>query len=116
MGRGICYVKDGEEEFYFLWSSIVDSPITFGMGLEEFMEFMHEEYGRLGWSNIEGDLERARRKGISWRNYTLDEVILLNRAGKNETRLTKEELIEWFCRKRENPPVGVGAKINFEEE
>jgi hypothetical protein len=105
MGRCICYVTDKEKQYYFLWSTIVDAPITFGMELDEFMDFMKEEYGNQGWDGLNESLERARKHGTSWasENYPLDRMINNNRAGKNETTLTKEQIVEWYCRRRENP-------------
>ena len=105
MGRCICYVKDTDDtEYYFLWSTVVDAPVTFGMNLEGFQEFMRYEYGNRGMEDLQQSLERARERGTSWVcGPTFDEMIKFNRAGENESTLSREQLIEWYCRRGENP-------------
>ena len=42
-------------------------------------------------------LERVERTGCSAHGETLDNVLMYNRAGDNETELTKEEIFRKYC-------------------
>jgi hypothetical protein len=84
---------------YLEWSTIVDAPVTNGMSLEEFKEYYKSEYGVQGLNGLEERLKRVEEKGTSSiYEGSVDEVISGNRAGDNEKKLTKEEIIEKYCR------------------
>lgn len=92
------------DDYYLEWSTIVDAPISWGMKLEEFKKY-YKEFYVLSDSNLEDRLKRVEEKGTSAFLGKLDDVIKNNRAGKNETCLTKEEIIEWYCIKKEESKV-----------
>lgn len=107
MPRAIMKLVDDKDnkEYYLIWSTIVDAPVTFGFELAEFREVMLVIYGTHGWSDLDEDIERADQKGISWLygGYTADSQIIGNRAGFHEQCLSKEQIIEWYCRRKQNP-------------
>ena len=88
MGRYICELNG----LYFEWSSIVDAPVTTGMDLEEFIDYYRETYGKSSIDDLYKRLRRVEEKGTSAIEYDLDELIKCNRAGKNESRLSKGEI------------------------
>lgn len=114
MGRGI--VKLGKE-WYVEWSTVVDAPVTFGMNREELIEYLFEQEG-YKWHDlddprileiIERDvsnrLERIDQKGTSFYHYRSADFIKYNRAGKNETRLDLNQLIDWYCIQKKDPEI-----------
>ena len=100
MGRSIVKI----DEYYLEWSSVVDAPVTFGMPLEEFEEYYRARYGIDSLDGLADRMERVEKTGTSSRlDKNLEEFIASNRAGKNETCLTLEEIKDWYCIKKENP-------------
>ncbi len=74
MGRVFIKIKDK----YFIWSSVVDAPVSKGMDLDE--------------TKIMQDAGQCQ---VFWEG-PLDEMIAANRAGKNEETLTADEIYERF--------------------
>ncbi len=100
MGRSIIKI----DNYYLEWSSVVDAPVTFGMSLDEFKEYYKEQYGLNGMEELSQRLERVEEFGTSSRFYkNVDEFISHNRAGKDGKCLTVEEVIKWYCIKKEEP-------------
>lgn len=105
MGHKIVrQIVDGKES-YLVWSSIVDAPITYGCSLKQLKKFWQEEYGRNGLRELEQRLEVQGTRAFK----TVDEVKTVNRAGKGETWLTTEQIVDYyFVRKGKGPqPVGL---------
>jgi hypothetical protein len=100
MGRLIIKLEDK----YLEWTTITDSPHTFGMSLEEFTEYYRDEYGRQAMRfEFPERMQRVEAKGSSsLLGETIDDILAYNRAGKDETCLTKEQIIQYFIRDR-NP-------------
>jgi RNase P/RNase MRP subunit POP5 len=101
VGRSIV-VHDQPDgtRLYLVWSSIVDAPITFGTTLDQLRDFWQEEYGRVGLEAIDDSLARGRVK-------TVADVVACNRAGRGETRLTAEQIVEhYFVRRGGDAPEG----------
>lgn len=100
MGRFIIKLEDK----YLEWSTVVDAPVTFGMTLDEFKAYYKDEYGASGMHGLDERLKRVEEKGTSSMiDDSLDSVISHNRAGKNETHLSKKKLIEWYVVKCQEP-------------
>lgn len=94
MGHSIIKLNDGTENYYLEWSSTVDAPVTFGMSLDEFKKYYRDEFGQYGFEKLGPRLERVGRKGTSSHlDDDVDDTISHNRAGKNGTCLTKEQII-----------------------
>lgn len=106
MARYIVMLKDGRRRWYLEWSSVVDAPVTTGMTLPELRRYIREEYGRDGLRFLPERLERVKLKGSSTLDdASADDVLSFNRAGESETRLSKEQIIDYYCRRQ-----GIGAK------
>ncbi len=111
MPRYICKLQDGDKAYYLEWSTVVDAPVTFGMSLEEFRAYYQEEYGRQAMEHeFDERMERVEKTGTSCRlDESLDDTIEFNVAGKDGTCLSKEQIIEAFCRhqcKEDDLPMG----------
>lgn len=99
MPRYIIKLQDKDNVWYMEWSSIVDAPVTYGMSLEEFKQHYQEEYGARGMAELETRLKRVEATGTSsLLHESLDRMLVCNRAGPNEKCISKEEIIERFCR------------------
>jgi hypothetical protein len=94
MGRYIIKL----DEYYLEWSTIVDAPVTFGMKREDFEAYYREMYGINGMRDLSKRLERADKKGTSSHYHeSADDVISGNRAGPNESKLTRDEIYQAYC-------------------
>ena len=94
MGRVIVKLDD----YYLEWSSIVDAPITFGMGPDEFEQYHRNEYGRNGHPDFDSRMARVEKTGTSSNlGHTPEDIILNNRAGPDETELTRNEIHKAYC-------------------
>lgn len=102
MPKYICKFQDKDQDYYLEWSTIVDAPVTFGVSLDEFKNYYRQQYGNQGMAELQGRLKRVEEKGTSTlEGGSLDELIRGNRAGRNEQTYTKEQIIEWYCRKKD---------------
>lgn len=99
MGHYIIKLTDeGKKDYYLEYSSVCDAPITYGMDLDEFKEYYQEEYGKSGMEGLPQRLARVEAVGTSeYSAKSVDETLVCNRAGKNETRLTKAQIVEMYC-------------------
>lgn len=60
---------------------------------------------------------RVEAKGVSAYVYdSVDELIEGNRAGRDETCLSKEQIIEWYCRRKDDKNLPFGKRFNFDTE
>lgn len=99
MPRIICKVNAEGRDYYFEFSTVVDAPVNAGMSLEEFTEYYREEYGRRSMEfEFPNRMKRVEEQGTSSTSGdSLEDLICCNRAGKDETRLTVEQLIDAYC-------------------
>lgn len=98
MSRFIVKLNDGHRDFYLEWSSVVDAPVTYGLSLDEFKSYYREEYGNSSMAEFERRLDRVNLRGTSC--FTADsaeQLVKYNRAGKGETCLTLEQIIDAYC-------------------
>lgn len=104
--RYICKFHDQGQDWYLEWESEYgaefDGPATPGMSLDDFKVYYSNRYGphRL-LLDFPEQLRRVEERDISTRSHTLDELIAWNRAGKDGTRLTREQIIDWYIRHRD---------------
>ena len=99
----ILKLEDDGKEYFLEWSTIVDAPVSYAMQYDEFRDFYQQEYGRSKMAEFEERIARARAKGTSsMLHESADDIIDWNRAGPNETNLSKEEIIEKYIRQRGN--------------
>lgn len=110
----ILKLSEGKKSWYLEWSTVVDAPVSFGMTLGQFKKFYQEEYGRSSMDELERRLERVEEKGTSSLIHaSADDLISYNRAGKNETILSKQQLIDVYCiRKIAEKDKPLGTKAN----
>lgn len=89
-------------DYYMEWSTVVDAPVTYGCNLEEFKEYYRSEYGRKGIEELNERMKRVEEKGVSARPPfdNLESLLEYNCAGKNETCLDKEGILERYCRNK----------------
>jgi hypothetical protein len=95
MGKAIVKIKD----LYFEWSTVVDAPVTYGMTKEELFDFVKKEYGNEGLKELPTGLELIEETGTSfYYGNTIEELVSNNRAGKNEKRLSLDELYKKYTK------------------
>ncbi len=67
---------------YFEWSSVVESPVTKAMTLDEFKEYYKIRYGTSSMEDLKNRLSRVEKQGVSCSlGCTLDdfmEISVLN--------------------------------------
>jgi hypothetical protein len=81
------------QDRYFIWSTVVDAPVTYGMNRDELEQFVQAEQGARGLEALPERLERVEQKGTSSRiDASLAKLLVGNRAGDGETRLTEAEI------------------------
>lgn len=99
MGTPIVKLTEGERSWYLIWSSISDSPSTYGMSLAELHDYVRDEFGASGLRDLPERLERVERYGTSCLPATTaEELISFNRAGPGETTFTIAQIISHFCK------------------
>lgn len=101
MPKYIIKLEDNGQAYYLEWSTIVDAATTYGMPLEEFREYYQHRYGTEGMRELEERLSRVDLKGTSaMLDKSVDETIACNRAGPDESCLSKEQIIDKYIRNR----------------
>jgi len=101
MGHSIIKLPCDDKEYYLIWSSITNSPITYGMSHKELKGYLKDEYGNSHKEGFEERLKRVEQIGTSSRMYKdVDRQIEHNCAGGNEECLTKEQIVDVFIRQR----------------
>ena len=124
MGRYIVKLDTSEGPRYLDYSTVVDAPVSYGLTREEFVEHYHEERRRRLEQELEAEmadlprrLDQADEVGSTSMFYkSAQEALLCNRAGKNWTCMTIEQIVEHYCVKRtpwEDMPVGE-APVDWE--
>jgi hypothetical protein len=93
MGRSIVKLGD----YYLMWSTVVDAPVTYGMKLDEFKDWYLKEYGRSGMLDLEDRLDRVEEAGTSALDEDIESLLSGNRAGDDEEELTLDELYRRYC-------------------
>ncbi len=94
MGRAIIRIG----EYYLEWSTVVDAPVTYGMSLDDFKMYYRRQYGEQGMEGLPARLERVAANGTSWQSgESTEDTIQGNRAGPQETTLTKKQIYRAYC-------------------
>ena len=99
MSQNIIKLKDSNTstEYYLIWSTIVDAPITDGMSLDELKTWYKRRHGTQGMKDLPERLSRVEKTGTSSRVESLADLISVNRAGKNQGEISLEEIINIYC-------------------
>jgi hypothetical protein len=95
---------------YLLWSTSSDSPGSYGLTLTELRAHIKEEQGNEGLRDLERRLVRVEEKGTSSIDCpNVDSTIMHNRADRTvrgkEGSLHREEIVEFYIRRGEEPTV-----------
>jgi hypothetical protein len=85
-------------DYYLLWSTVVDAPVTDGVSREQFEEVYREEYGRQGMTEFVARMARVDKKGTSSMiDESAESLISFNRAGPDESLLSYDEVVRFYC-------------------
>lgn len=109
MAEYFVKLSRGEKSWILRWSSIVDAPTHVFDDEAELTEWYREEYGREGLRNLPNRLERLHQKGTtSHMDANAEATVMCNRAGKDETCMTVDQIIDYYCETdcEAEPPVG----------
>lgn len=90
--------------YYLEWSTVCDAPLTWGMTRAQLKELLVDRGD--GDVVVESRLARVDKNGsscIAGGPWSADDVVLSNRAGPNESNLSKAELVYWYCVRKERP-------------
>jgi len=102
MARYIIKLPCDGTDYYLLWSSVADAPITYGMTLSEFREYYSHENGHSEsiMANLDRRMERVAESGTSDAlcRDPVEKWTACNRAGENEEQLTFDEIVEQWVR------------------
>ena len=93
MSNALVVLRSGEEAWILEWSSMADAPLTYGIPVQK-----------------APDTERVRRalwNGTSFIDHEItgENYTLFNRAGEDETFLSREQLIDSYCRNHFEKPI-----------
>lgn len=90
--------KKTNKDYYLFWSTVVDAPVSDGVGLTEFAEVYRQEYGRAGDAEYRQRMDRVEVKGTSSMiDDNAEAVVSFNRAGPGESPLSYEEIVRFYC-------------------
>lgn len=87
-------IKVGEN--YYMWDIRRSVVATEAMTLEGLKEYIFKTRGKRGMELLPDRLKRVALYGCSGINYSLNDVITINRNGLNGTALTKEEFLSKY--------------------
>ncbi len=95
MGRCIAKLADDK---YVEWSSIVDAPVTYILTRDHMLAHLDAEYGRSSFDENRRCLDRADKNGTSIQGmeYSVEDLVSSNRAGKNGDNITLPEILEMY--------------------
>lgn len=84
-------------DWYLIWSTCVDAPISYGMTLEQLHRWFEKELGELGLRSLPSRLSRVEETGTSYALGDLESLIARNHAGSEGKTLSLEEIKEVYC-------------------
>lgn len=103
----IIKITGGGSDFYLEWNILYDGPSTYGMSLEEFKDYYKQEYGNRGMLSLPERLKIVEETGCSIRpsedrteGNMRDYLLNINRAGKNKTKISIEDIFKIFYLER----------------
>ena len=98
MPRFLIKLNAGDRDWYLVWSTVVDAPVSMGLSFDEAEIDVHQRYGDAGrnWWPTAANL--LKEKGVSTRGYECSiDVIKYNRAGAGESCLSPDEIVKVYC-------------------
>lgn len=117
MGQFIVKLKDGEQDVLLMWSTVVDAPTYVFEDEAELEEWIRFRYGKDGVDELPARMARVHAKGTSSLNDgSAEEVVSFNRAGKDETCLTIEQIIDFYWRKKSEGEAPLGRDFQSDDD
>jgi hypothetical protein len=105
----IVRFADGDKECFVGWSTISDGPTTTPGSEADLRAHIQKHHGLSGLRDIDARLARCRHRGHSMHCATsLEEELNCNRAGRDETRMTVAQMVQYFLHDggKGEPPIG----------
>jgi len=98
MPRYICKLTDSAgSDYYMEWSTISDGPFSRLMSLDQFRRHYRRQYGKEGMRELPERMACVEQYGTSCMPpQSVEELIAWNRAGDDESCLTKEQILEMY--------------------
>lgn len=86
------------DDVYNIWSTICDAPLfKEGCTLASLRAYIKQRYGEQGLEELPARLERAHKNGHSaYSGGSLEDLLICNRAGPNETELSFDDFVAQF--------------------
>ena|SRR3990167_4646337 len=95
MPRHIVLLNIEGTQYFLDWSTVVDAPVFGCKGKSDFISYYRNEYGL---QKLPERMKRVLEKGTSsMLDDSADDVIFPNKAGHNETCMTKQQIIDYYC-------------------
>jgi hypothetical protein len=108
MSRFSMVLNDGERDWYLLYSTVVDAPVSRGMTFEEYLDFYEKSNGeKLTPEEIEEKKDLFKKNGTDFQFEEVGSLLKCNRAGIDEQCANKEEILEYYCHNPDKYPMAV---------
>jgi hypothetical protein len=96
--RFLIKLNADDRDWYLVWSTVVDAPVSMGMSFDEAEIDVHQRYGAAGRGWWPTATNLLKEKGVSTRGYENAVAVLHgNRAGAGESCLSPDEIVEVYC-------------------
>jgi len=93
---------------YIVWSTWCKSPITMGLNLQQLNQYA----AYIFYDKIPEDVIKLTDQYGCSSGIAVDELINDNRAGRFDTKLSKEQIIEYFIMEKDpHKPLPIGTKV-----
>ena len=89
----LCFYRNR----YFIWSTVVDAPTTYGMTERECVQWLSLINNISGFGHAAAEMVDAQKSGTNSELVTLDTINSHNRAGYREGYLTLDEIYQIYC-------------------
>jgi len=99
----IVRLEDSGEEYYLEWSSAAGRPSGWGLPYAEFAEEYVRSRGVDSVARLSERMARVAVRGTSARFLWVGDLIATNRAGAGESRFSEAQIVEWYCRRKQEP-------------
>lgn len=101
MARFVIKITDSisNVDYYLECSTVTDSLITDGLELKDFLSYYKNEYGDKGLKMLQEQLPLINERGHNGHTKNLLKYFYdHNRAGLNGGKLSKEQILDYYCR------------------
>jgi hypothetical protein len=89
----LCFYRDS----YFVWSTAINCPVTYGMTESECVEWLSYQYNIPGFGYVAEAIARANRSGTNSDLLSLKDLTDYNRAGFDEEHISLDEIYRIYC-------------------